>query len=218
MQFRSVTFFLILQLSLSNYAFGQKAFKEGTLVYSVTLDPPDNQEGLVQYTGTYTITIKDKLVKKELKMDNGYSSVMLFDEKEHTAYALKEMQGRKYAIQLDLANMEQKWSRYENYLLKEKEADGDIAGLAAHKGVITYKDGSKKDLYFSKDLAAEVLLFDQLPGIKVLPLDFQSKGDDGLTMHFRIQKVTAEPLETSIFKIPHDYKVMSSQEYRQLSK
>jgi hypothetical protein len=220
MRFRPAIFFFALLLSLTGvlHSFAQKAFREGTLIYTVTLDPPDNQEGLIQYTGTYTITIKDKLVRKDLSMDNGYSNMMLFDEKEQTVYALKEMQGKKYAIQLDMANMEQRRSHFQKFTLKEKEATADMAGLPARKGIVIYKDGTKKELLFSKDWTPEVLLFDQLPGIKVLPLAFQSKGDDGLTMHFLIQKVIAEPVETSIFKIPQDYKVMSSQEYRELSR
>jgi hypothetical protein len=219
MLFRSAVFFSLLLITMTrNCAWAQKAFREGTLIYNVTLDPPENQEGVVQYTGTYTITIKDKLVKKELKMDNGFSSVMLFDENNQTVYALREMQGKKYAIQLDPASLAQKRARYENFSVKEKGADSDIAGLPVKRGIVTYKDGSSKEIHFSKEWMPEVLLFDQLPGIQVLPLVFQSRGEDGLLMHFRIHKIIADPVESSVFKIPQDYKIMTSQEYRQLSK
>ncbi|RYD59515.1 MAG: hypothetical protein EOP56_01230 [Sphingobacteriales bacterium] len=206
---------MMLTCSLAN---AQKAFKEGILVYHVTLDPPENQEGVIQYTGTYTITIKDKQVKKELKMDNGFGNVMLFNEKEQTVYTLKEMQGKKYAIQIEYTSLEQKRARFENFSIKEKGKDADIAGLPVNRGIVTYKDGTTKDLQFSKEWEPEVLLFEQLPGIKVLPLIFVSRTDDGMQMHFTAQQVLAQPVESSIFKIPQDYKVMSSQEYRQLSR
>lgn len=209
--------FILLLILCAGAASAQKIFKEGTLVYNVTLDPPDNQEGMVQHTGSYTIVIKDKQVRKELKMNNGFSNVMIFDENTGTVYTLKEMQGKKLAIQLDAEKMVRKRARFENFKLKEKGKDADIAGLSVRRGMVIYKDDNSKELYYSNDWKPEVELFEQLPGIQVLPLVFTSKTDDGMVMHFKAEKIIAEPVEGTFFKIPQDYKIMSSQEYKKLS-
>jgi hypothetical protein len=198
--------------------FSQKAFREGTVEYAVTMEPPANQEGLVQHTGVYTITVKDKQLRKELKLDNGFNNVLIIDAAKDTKYVLKEMQGKSFAIQLDEAQNQKRKERYEGCKLKEKGAGGVIAGFASKKGVMTYKNGNVSEVYYTQEIVTDEMVFDQFPGTQIFPLEFTTQNENGMNMHFRATKVLAEPVESIHFRIPQNYKIISNEEYRQLSK
>jgi hypothetical protein len=61
-------------------------------------------------------------------------------------------------------------------------------------------------------------MFNHLPGISGLPLLFEIANDDGTIMRFEAEKVVAKPVESSVFKIPADHKIISNEQYRQLSR
>lgn len=203
---------------LYTMSFAQKTFREGTVVYTVTLEPPANQEGIVQHSGVYTITIKDKQIRKELKIDNGFNNVLIIDVAKDTRYALKEIQGKGFAIQLDAAQSQKRKDRFAGCRLKEKGNSGDIAGFASKKGVVTYNNGNTSEVYYTQEILPEEQVFDQFPGTDIFPLEFTTKNDDGMNMHFKATKVSVEPVESMNFRIPQNYKIISSEEYRQLSK
>ena len=91
---------------LFNNAIAQRAFTEGTINYDISIDPPANQEGLVQYKGSYSIVVKGPLVKETLTLENGYVTTLLYNYRDSTAYSLKKLSNKNYAIQLDLKTMQ----------------------------------------------------------------------------------------------------------------
>lgn len=210
-------FLLILYLLLTHTSFAQKPFKEGTLIYAVTIDPPANQEGITQYTGVYKIVVKDKQLRRELNMDNGFKNVIIQDEHNGTGYALKEVQGSKMAIELDPDQTAKRRSKYEGFEMKVKGNASAIAGFAVKKGIAKYKDGSSVEVFYTEDYTSGTTLFDHFPLFAGLPLEFSVRNEDGMMMHFKIKDVSVEPVENMMFKVSQDYKIMNNNEYKQLS-
>jgi hypothetical protein len=208
---------LTMLLMLHDMVIAQQLFSEGIIEYAVVIDPPANQEGITQYSGTYVITIKGRQVKKELKLENGFSTVMLFNYKDSSGYSLRKIGDRSLAIQLDIEQINERRKKYEGLLLKENNGKKEIAGIQALAGTVTYPNSTSTDIYYSKDWYLNDAVFDRFPGAKFMPLIFKSINEDGLGTSFNIIKIAPQPVADAEFRIPTHYKMMSSAEYQKLT-
>jgi len=206
---------LLLFGLFSVMAKAQKPFTEGIIIYKISIESLGNHTA----TGTYTCIIKGEQIRKELKMDNGYQDILLFDYSKNTVYSLQIRGDKKYAIQLSLGDFTSKQKKYLNFTLQDKPGNTkQIAGNNAQEAVIRYTDGSQADIYYIKDwYPQEAMTFDRFPGIKVFPLECSYTYNEG-TMHFYAEKMELEPVESAAFHIPADYKMISYAEYKQAIK
>lgn len=213
---RSILLILILS-AFCKFTLAQQVFSEGVIEYEITIDPPANQEGLLQYKGTYTITVKGTQVKEDIVLDNGYKSTLLYNYSTNSVHSLKKIGSKHIAIELDLLQLQKRRAKYEGYSIKEVKNDKEIAGVSAKASIITYKDGKATDIFYSEEWLNGYIVFDNFPGIKPLLLSFTNYNDDGTAIHFTAKKVNAAPVENAVFRIPTHYKIMSNSEYQQLS-
>lgn len=197
-------------------ALGQKPLMEGTVAYKVKLTTPDHH----LFDGIFTFTIKDGKIRKELKLDNGYHYTLLVNTTNNTVYSLINRMGKNYAIQLTMSELQETHKKYSDFNLAEDRKQGKIiAGYTAFKGDVTYTDGSKCDIYYTPDWYADVSVsYDRFPGAKFIPLSYTYKDENGSSMLFEADKVSASPVENSIFKVPSEYKIISNAEYKQLKR
>lgn len=212
---------LCLPLPLSVLA--QKAFVEGTIVYSVKLEPvtAGTSGDMGVHNGTYIITIKGKQVRKEFKLDNDFDNTIIINGDAGTAYSLKLTQGKKYAIQLDVQDLANRGLKYRDFRIEEQGAGNATTptGLVALQARVTYKDGSTVNIIYSKDWKpADENLFEHFPAINGMPLDFTYMTENGALVHFHAEKVEPGVMESGQFRLPKDYRVISNAEYQQLSK
>jgi len=207
---------LILFLFVSFSLRAQKTFSEGTIVYNVNIESSDNQ---VQSTGQYTFIVKGRQIRKELKMNNGYSDVLICNGNTNTAYSLQQKDDKKYAIQLDMDDIQNEQNQYLDYKITDDGNNKKIAGYNAHKGRVEYKNGNSYTFYYCQELSpGNENMYDRFPGIKVMPLSFLYKDKNGMVMNFYAKKIEIEPIENSVFIIPTDYKIISHKEYLQMNK
>jgi hypothetical protein len=213
---------LILSLlinPLSNFA--QKTIQEGVIKYNISIENPSGKGNKASVSGTYTITFKGALVRKELKIANGYSDILLFDNNAHTLYSLKTKGEKKYAIQLDEDDYINKYKQFSGFTLSDQNGNAlTIAGLNARKATVTYTNGSSTELCYAIDTKwqpANNWTFERFPEIKYLPLSFSYNEPNGMTVSLKAEKVENVAIETSVFKIPSDYKIISYAEYQQMT-
>lgn len=195
----------------------QKPFSEGIIVYQVQLSSPDNKV----YKGTLTFTFKNGQVRKDLKLDNGFADITLINANKGTIYTLQERNGRKYAIQLSIEDdVEKKQKRFKGYTVaNERRYMEQVAGQNAYSGTVVYKDSSLTEVVYNKDWKPEVpYTWNRFPDAQFIPLRFAYKDDNGIQMTFAASKMEESPIQTSVFAIPADYKMISNEEYRQLLK
>ncbi len=212
-------FAVLYLLVLPACVFAQQLFAEGLIVYKVTLEKPANSDNDgKEYSGTYTLTIKGKQVRKDLKLDNGFNITILYDGDKHITYTMRNTGDKKYAVQLDNEQLKKEYGRFENFTLTPTGQKEKIAGNEGIKGVIVYPDKTSIDIIYSEKWRPDVFVYERFPGIKVLPLAFTVETGKGIILHFRVKKIESTLVENSNFKIPEEYKIISHAEYEELNK
>lgn len=193
----------------------QKPFTEGTLNYKVKLEAADKT-----YEGTYTFIIKGGQIRKELQLNNGFRDIVIINTTTNTIYSLRTENGKKYAIQLRMDDMEARQKKYVGYSFSEDKNTGKlIAGLPTFKGNITYTDGSRCEIYYSHEWRPDKnITFERFPDARFLPLSFTYKDDNNFTMRMEADNVNISPVENAVFRVPVDYKIITNEEYKQLSR
>ena len=183
--------------------------------YKVKLTSPDNRT----YKGYYTFTFKGPHIKKELKLDNGFEDVVLIDCGTGKVYSLQNRNGKKFAIQLSMEEMSKRQQPYLGFTVKDDGGTANIAGYAVNKGRVSYKDSSWADISYSKDwYPAQAISFERFPAARFLPMGFSYTDEHGIAMEFEADKLLLEPVENAVFRIPPEYKMISYEEYKELSK
>lgn len=212
-----LTFYILSFLIASLNAVAQRPFAEGKIEYSIAIDPPANQEGIVQYKGNYVIITKGQLVKETLELENGYTTTLLYNYKDSTVYSLKKLGSKNFAIQLDMKTLQNRRRKYEGYTIKDLKGTKEIAGTTVNEMIVTYKNGNTSTIAYSKDWTPGQIVFDNYPGIGFLLFSFTNYNDDGTAIHFVAKSISAEPMENAVFRIPSGYKIISNAEYQQLT-
>jgi len=202
---------------LSVRAGAQVSFEEGEIVYHVALTTADN------YTikGIYVFSIKNRQIRKELTMDNGYKDITLINAARGTLYSLQERDGHKYAIQLDMENdLLKKQTRFKGLIVtKEEPCAHPLAGQKCYKGTVMYKDSTTTEIIYTKAWKPDVpSTWNRFPDAPFIPLMFSYKEENGVSMVFTAERIEAVPVHTSLFSIPQGYKMISNTEYLQLKR
>jgi hypothetical protein len=210
---------LVAMFSFSTPSNAQQSFVEGTIVYSLSIGPVAGSAGFTEHAGTYTITVKGAAMRKELHMNSGYQNVIIENTNTGAVYSLQPAAGQNYAIQLSLQDVQEKMKPYEGFTQKDEEGTMTIAGQPCRRASIRYKDGSTSSLYYTTAWTTPFSsMYERFPGIKFIPLSFEYRNDEGITMHFAAEKLEAKPVESSLFRVPPDYKIISNAEYKAMRK
>lgn len=203
---------------LSGYtpACAQQTLSEGTIVYAVSVGPVAGG-GYTEHAGTYTLIVKGASLRKELNMNSGYRNVIIQNNNTGAIYSLQPAAGQNYAIQLKLQDIKERQKPYEGFVQKEEEGTMVIAGQPCQRTTVTYKDGNTSSLYYTTSwLSPDASLFDRFPGIKYIPLTFEYRNEEGITMHFAAERIESRPIESAAFRVPPDYKIITNAEYKAL--
>lgn len=207
---------LIFLMTSSRMVNAQQQFVEGRIRYAVSIGPVSDSTGFTEHAGTYTLIVKGAQVRKELVMNTGYQNVLIVNNTAGNAYSLVTNGGRHYAIQLTAEDLAGRQKRYEGFTTKKMPGNMTIAGWPAEKALITYKDGAASSLYYTTSWkAADENIYDRFPGIDYIPLSFEYRNEEGITMHFQAEKLEATPIENGLFRVPADYKIITNAEYKQ---
>ena len=214
---RILTLLLLSIVACNQTANAQQPFVEGTIVYALSLGPVAGGGGYTEHAGTYTLTVKGASLRKELKMNSGYQNIIIQNSNTNTIYSLQPAAGQNYAIQLRMQDIKERQKPYEGFVQKEEEGPMTIAGQPCHKATVTYKDGGTSSLYYTTTWTSpDPSLFDRFPGIKFIPLTFEYRNEEGITMHFAAEKIESMPVESALFRVPPDYKIITNAEYKSL--
>jgi len=194
----------------------QKPFTEGVISYRVKLESRDHKE----FAGTYTFTIKGNQVRKEIKLNNGYRDIVLINSGTNKVYSLQNRNNKKYVIELSMADIIKRQEKFGGFTVSNEENNTNkVAGCAQLKGNINYKDGSNVAIFYTREwYPSQAITFERFPAARFLPLSFAYTDEDSISMQFDAEKIEPGPVENAVFRIPPDYKMITNEEYRQLSK
>ena len=208
-------FFTSLLFFQAKFCSGQRPLVEGRLLYQVIA----RQEGKPNIIGTFEYTFKDNFLKKEIILKE-YHEVLIINTNNNTAYSLRTIGTKKYAIQLSIDAIEKDQQQFAGYTLSQIGAKTrKIAGLNAVKALIQYPNGTENERFYSPDwYLPSRLVFDRFPDAKFIPLNFVYKDGNGLSMEFLATDMKSTPIDNSIFVLPNSYKIISYDEYNRIIK
>lgn len=209
-----LSFLLVL---LAGTAIGQKSLIEGSISYTISsrTSPADELKSV----GTYTVSFKDGMVRKDIKMNSGYTNAIIVNGKNNSVYSLRTVAEDHFAVQMDYAEYLDRQKKYEGFTVAKRKTNDKKAGFSATKGEVTYKDGTVTNIYFTEEVTiSEPKLFERLPGITYLPLAFEFQKETGPALHLELSNVEERPVESSLFTVPADFKIITSKELKELNK
>jgi hypothetical protein len=210
----------VLMLAGAPSCVAQQPFVEGTIVYNIKMTLTDANGRSTAVDGSYTYYVKGMRLVKEIRLDNGYKDKVVINGLKKTVYSLREVNGRKYAIQLEVSDITRDQTAYQNFaLIAEDEPTYKIANCEARKGHLKYRDNTEKEIsYTSAWYLSSPFAFERFPGARFLPVSFTYQDATGATMEFNLDKMDEEPVDNAVFTIPGDYKIISYAEYRQMNR
>lgn len=190
----------------------QKTLVEGTVVYRAVVNNPDGS----RLEGAYIISLKNKQVRKELKIGNDFENVMILDNSDK-AYSLKSLNEKNFAVEVSREDFEKRNAKYYGPVIKDAGETKTIAGQVARKATVIYKDGTSVNIYYTKEWVPELpYTFERLQGLNGFPLAFEYKNEQGGIINFEAIKLNEDVVESSKFTVPANYKIISNEEYRQI--
>lgn len=196
----------------ASISFAQKKLVEGSVTYRATMKGPDG----ATKEGTYTVSVKNKQLRKEIKIGSDFENVVIVDNTDKM-YSLRSMDGRNFAVEMSPTDYEKRNAKYAGSTIKEVGDKRVISGQNAQKAVVSYKDGSAVDVYYTKEWVIDVpFLFERFQGLNGLPLSFDYKNEQGVVIVFEAVKLDEDVVENSKFRVPAGYKVISNDEYLKL--
>lgn len=194
----------------------QPVLFEGIVEYDVYMTTPEKES----LKGTYLFLFKNDEIRKELDLSNGYRNTRLINCREDKIFSLQTMNGRNYAIQYDINMQFRRVLPYQGFCVDSEAVTGNaVAGCAEYVGKLRYKDGSTATITYTKDwMPPKGLVYTQFPDAPFLPLSYTYTRSNGVTVFLKAKKIQAGPVATSMFRIPANYKMVSLDEYKQLSR
>lgn len=192
-------------------AFAQKSLVEGVVTYNAVTTNPEG----VKSSGVYSVTVKNQQVRKDLKLANSENAWIV--DNSDVVYTLRSSGDKKYAVEVKKADFNKRHEKYADPVIKDADEHKMIAGLKAEKAIVTYKDGSSVTVYYTKEWLPDAeYTFERFRGLKGFPLAFEYKNSKGITTYFEATSLQARPVESTNFKVPAAYKIISNEEYKQL--
>ena len=215
MRYITLAFLSFLLLTVGQ-TLAQKPFVEGVVSYRISIESPEH----TIIHGQYIFTLKGSQIRKELKMENGYEETELINTQNNTIYNLQIRDGKKYAIQLSMNDALKRQSKYTGYTVSNEQKEGkSIAGYAVYRAMLKYKDGTATEIQYTHDwYPSQSMTFERFPDARFMPMTYAYTDEHGITMRFEAVKVSAAPVENSVFRIPVGYTMISNEEYEQMNR
>ena len=187
---------------------------EGVVTYSITyLDVPAEIEGMESMLPSETIKYIDgQRIRIEQTMLMG-TQVVISDFAANTSIVLMDILGNKIAMVVPEEEMENEAQATTSIEINYFKDSKTIAGYKCKKAVIT-GDGFETPaiVYYTTKIPYTE---DQFKGLKGLPLEM-TVNSEGMQMVLSATSVQKKEVEESMFVIPDDYSIMTSEELQEL--
>lgn len=205
---------IVLLLIFGYYgSFAQHNFVEGELVYSISIESANATQ--TNSTGTLTLLLKGHSVVKILELNKGFKNTLIYNGFKKSTHSLRSIGDKKVALLLESEQIKKKLEKCSSIRVEDlKDESRAVLNFKTEQAIIHCNNASPVQVYYTKTWQINnPYLFDDFPSFQYLPLLFDIKKEDGSTVHFELKKIEAKPMDNSIFEIPKDYKVISSDEY-----
>lgn len=204
-------FLLLGLIAIGFQSVSQKVFSEGLIKYDVYINDSSEPSGI------YIISVKSGNIKREIAMNSGYNNITLFTQKTGTTLSLNVKGNNKYALELHPEELKEKNKKFENASYTSLNKDKKIAGYPCLGMQIKYVNNETAEFFYTKDLIPQGDNFNMMfPGLKGIPLEYKVKSSVSLTMKFVATQIEIKAIDSEVFTIPSDYKIISMEELQMM--
>lgn len=189
----------------------QKEMTEGNIQYNIYVNNSQTPEG------TYIISVKGGNIKRMLSMNNGYNNVTIYNVKTGKTLSLNENNQQKYALEMNQEEVSEKNKKFNNATFKNTNEKKVIAGYNCVSAIVQYNNNDNVQIFYSNELLPPSQNFNAMfPGLKGIALEYEVKNNNNTSMKFVASKIDLSPVDSKIFNIPTDYKIVTKTELEQL--
>ena len=194
---------------LYSFSFGQKFFSEGTVTYNVL----SSVNGKTVSGEVKSVqSVKGSHTRIELMSAMGKTTT-LFDSRDGEGAILRDFGSQKIMIPITQEQLDNKNLKFKNIVFEYTNDTKQILNYQCQRAIASLADGTKVEVYFSKDLVTENteigFQFGKLPG---LALEFSSISSEA-TVTYKAVSVNFEPIPVQNFDIPSSgYRILSYEE------
>jgi len=162
---------LVFLVTCTRVSFSQKMISEGTLVYDVSIQSGNVQQGGGSLnTATNTVYLKGNNSRTDMVSALG-KEITIFNSKSDNAVILKEFSGQKLMITLSKENWKAKNKMYSDIKFELTNEFKTIAGYNTRKAIAQMTDGRSFVVYYTPDLIPANkeydATFNNLPGLAI---------------------------------------------------
>ncbi len=198
-------------LMLSIACHGQRIFSEGILKFNVYLNQSTTSSGI------YLVSVKSGFIKREIAMNNGFNNVTIYNFKNGKSYSLNIDENDKYALEITAEEQKNINIRFENAQITPNGKTKKIIGYQCQGMNVQYSNGDQVEIYVSRDVVPQSDQFNTMfPGLVGIALEYTMKTPDGNEMRFTADQMDVKVIDTKIFNIPPDYKIVTKAELEKI--
>ncbi len=208
---KKIYLFLLTILFLNTQVVAQKIFSEGIIVFDVFIN------NNVISDGTYIVTFKSGFIKRELRMKNGFYNVTIYNQKTSKTISFNPNEETKYALEITEDELKEKNKRYQKAVFKSIDQTKKIAGYECDGSMVIYENKDEVQLYATSELISQNETFNyQFPGLKGIPLEYETISTATSRMKFIANLIEVKVIDSKVFIIPENYKIITKKELSQL--
>jgi len=191
---------------------------EGKVVYSIDFVggnlPP--QAKSMMAGSTATIYIKGDKTRTEMNMGM-QNTISIYDRKANTSVTLMEVMGNKYKLKQDNSKKDEKKPDMKVNVTSETKT---IAGYSSKKAEVIMTDSKgtshTSHIWFTEEISNHMNTTHengyQFKDIKGMPLEYEIKAQNDMSMKMTATSVSKETVADSKFVIPDGYKETTPEE------
>lgn len=191
--------------------FAQRIVAECTIEYTIEPDTSFHFDKASGFTGTKRVYIKGNDARMDVE-SAGYLQSVIYDKAQHQAVVLRVLGSNKFITRLQPAEWVDENKRFDSMKIAYQPATKTLIGYECKMAVITLKDGTEYQLYYTTSIAPSVREFDyvfkDIPGFV---LAFQVKQANHI-VKYTATRISFSPVAASRFDIPvSGYRILDKQ-------
>ena len=202
---------LFVPLLYIQFAYAQKPFSEGTLVFTMQAKADDEQTASMLNNATMTIYVKGDKVRHEMNFNGGFQNTSITNLADSSTVVFMDMMGQKKMMKLSQAQLDKIRNTPANYTIDFQNDTKTILGYTCKKAIVHVKGGADLVFWVTDQLIPTTTEWSHVSGLKGLLLEFDMT-QRGATMTLTATKVDPSPVSDDQFKIPDGYEEVTPEQ------
>lgn len=200
---KSIFFLLTILISVTSVT-AQKIISDCTIEYQIRILGANNLDGSAATSNAVkTIYVNGKMFRSDLQ-SSSFDQTTFVNGVDGSVVILREIGSNKYMSRFDEEQWKKQNAKYEGAKVQLLNETRLILGLTCKKAVVSLKDGTTVNVFYSNDISISVeenpFQFKAIPGL-VLEYSTRAENSENI-ITYTATKISYDPVPASKFNIP----------------